>query len=120
MGYRYHKSEGGGKLLVRGEPHVSITQEALEGYARGRSHIQAEVKRFLESRPEFSRDKKDEFRDQRVTELLTRVTYTGYALRPGWSIYGCLFFQGESATPAILQRLNRRILLPSEDASIGR
>ncbi len=86
VGYRYQKSEGGGKVLVRAEPQASIIQEALEGYASGRFQIQAEVKRFLESRPEFPRDSKGEVRAQRVTELLTRVTYAGYVESPDWGV----------------------------------
>lgn len=51
IGFRYERVNGHGKLLVRDEPHASILQEALEGYASGRFATQVEVKRFLERQP---------------------------------------------------------------------
>ena len=87
VGYKYAKVPGHGKLLVRDEPLASIVQEALEGYASGRFDTQAEVKRFLESQPEFPKDLPNgEIRNQRVTNLLTRVTYAGYVEAPKWDI----------------------------------
>lgn len=53
VGYRYDSGKGGGRILVPDEPLASILTEALEGYASGRFASQAEVKRFLESFPEF-------------------------------------------------------------------
>ncbi len=85
IGYRYEKA-GQGKKLVRDEPVATIIQEALEGYANGRFQIQAEVKRFLESFPEYPRDNLGEVRNQRVTQLLTRVMYAGYVENEDWSI----------------------------------
>jgi hypothetical protein len=73
-------------MLVRDEPMASIVQEALEGYASGRFQIQAEVKRFLESHPEFPRDRSGEVRNQRVTDILTRPVYAGYVEAPDWGI----------------------------------
>ena len=55
-GYRYEKVDGHGKLLVRNEPLATIIQEALEGFASGRFETQSEVKRFLESQPDFPKD----------------------------------------------------------------
>src|SRR5574338_397185 len=86
VGYRYEKVNGHGKMLVRDEPLASIVQEALEGYASGRFQIQAEVKRFLESHPEFPRDRSGEVRNQRVTDILTRPVYAGYVEAPDWDI----------------------------------
>jgi site-specific DNA recombinase len=86
VGYRYERSSGQGKVLVRDEPLASIIQEALEGYACGRFQLQAEVKRFLEGFPEYPRDRNGEVRAARVTELLTRVTYAGYVEAPDWSV----------------------------------
>ena len=86
VGYRYQKIAGHGKLLVRDEPYASILQEALEGYASGRFQLQAEVKRFLESFPEYPRDHYDKVLPQQVTQLLTRVVYAGYVESPGWQI----------------------------------
>ena len=86
VGYRYARSSGAGKVLVRDEPMASIVAEALEGYASGRFELQAEVKRFLESFPEYPRDRSGEVRAQRVTELLTRVIYAGYVEAPNWQV----------------------------------
>ena len=86
VGYRYQKVFGHGKMLVRNEPLASILQEALEGYASGRFQIQAEVKRFLESFPEFPRDKYGVVRNQNVTDILTRSVYAGYIEVPKWGI----------------------------------
>ncbi len=87
MGYKYEKVEGHGKLLVRNEPIASIIQEALNGYASGRFDAQVEVKRFLESKPDFPKDLPNgEIRNQRVTDILTRVTDAGYIEVPNWDI----------------------------------
>ena len=56
VGYRYERTSGHGKLLVRDEPNASAIQEALEGYASGRFETQVEVKRFLERQPSFPKD----------------------------------------------------------------
>jgi hypothetical protein len=73
-------------MLVRDEPLASIIQEALESDASGRFQLQAEVKRFLESHPEYPRDRNGEVRNQRVTELLTRSVYAGYVEAPNWDV----------------------------------
>ncbi len=86
VGYRYERISGRGKMLVRNEPLASIVQEALEGFASGRFQIQAEVKRFFESYPEFPRDRNGEVRYQRVTDILTRVIYAGYVESPEWDV----------------------------------
>ncbi len=87
VGYKYEKREGHGKLLVRNEPLASIVQEALEGYACGRFDTQVEVKRFLEGEPDFPKDLPDgQIRNQRVNDILTRVTYAGYIEVPNWDI----------------------------------
>jgi site-specific DNA recombinase len=87
VGYRYERLAGHGKVLVRNEPLASIVQEALEGYALGRYDTQAEVKRFLESQPEFPKDfPNGEIRNQRVIDLLNRVAYAGYIDVPNWDI----------------------------------
>ncbi len=84
VGYRYQKTSGQGRMLVRDEPLASIIQEALEGYASGRFDSQAEVKRFLETHPSYPRDKHGEVRNQRVTELLNRIVYAGYIDYAPW------------------------------------
>lgn len=87
VGYRYEKCDGHGKVLVRDEPRASILQEALEGYASGRLDTQVEVKRFLESQSEFPKDLPDgQIRNQRVNDILTRVTYAGFIEVPKWDI----------------------------------
>lgn len=86
VGYRYEKAEGHGRVLVRDEPRASIVREALEGYASGRFQLQAEVKRFLASHPEYPRDRSGEVRAQDVTNLLKRPTYAGYVEGPNWGV----------------------------------
>ena len=73
-------------MLVRDEPLASIITEALEGYASGRFELQAEVKRFLASHPEYPRDRRGELRAQRVTNLLKRPVYAGYVEAPDWGV----------------------------------
>ena len=86
-GYRYEKRKGQGNVLVRDEPLASIIAEALEGYASGRFQIQAEVKRFLETHPEFPRPKRTgAIPNQAVTNLLRRVVYAGYVEAPKWGV----------------------------------
>ena len=86
-GYRYQRVSGHGNMLVRDEPLASIITEALEGYASGRFDSQVEVKRFLESQPEYPKDLPDgEIRNQRIYELLTRVVYAGYLDVPNWDV----------------------------------
>ncbi len=72
---------------MRDEPVASILQEALEGYASGRFDTQVEVKRFLESQPEYPKDLPNgEIRNQRITDLLTQPLYAGYLEAPNWNI----------------------------------
>ncbi|MCU7829137.1 MAG: recombinase family protein [Candidatus Thiodiazotropha sp. (ex Myrtea sp. 'scaly one' KF741663)] len=86
VGYRYQKTTGQGKILVRDEPIASIAKEALEGYASGRFQLQVEVKRFLESFPEYPKDRKGKVHPQRVMNLLTRVLYAGYVESEDWDV----------------------------------
>jgi site-specific DNA recombinase len=86
-GYKYEKTKNHGKMLIRDEPMASIIQEALEGFASGRFDSQVEVKRFLESQPEFPSDfANGEIRNQRVTDILTQPLYAGYLQAPNWDI----------------------------------
>ncbi len=87
IGFRYEKINGHGKLLVRNEPVASIVQEGLEGYATGRFASQAELKRFFESQPAFPKDlPNDLIRQQRVSEMLTRIIYAGYVEYEPWGV----------------------------------
>ncbi len=86
VGYRYASSSRGGKQLVHDEPLASIVTEALEGYAVGRFESQAEVKRFLESQPEFPKNERGEVRQQQVSDILSRAIYAGYVDFKDWDI----------------------------------
>ena len=86
VGYRYQRVSGRGNMLVRDEPLASIVQEGLEGYASGRFQLQAEVKRFFESFPEFPRNYRGEVRNQQVADILTRALYAGYVSAPIWDV----------------------------------
>ena len=87
IGYRYEKQRSGGRVLVRNEPLATIVQEALNGYASGRFQSQAEVKRFLESKPEYPKDLRGvEVRLQRVTDMLNRLIYSGYLSHKNWEV----------------------------------
>ncbi len=87
VGYQYQRVAGHGNLLVRDEPNASTIQEALEGFAAGRFETQVEVKRFLESQPEFPKDLPDgKIRNQRVFEIVRRPIYAGYIEAKNWDI----------------------------------
>ncbi|WP_166417461.1 recombinase family protein [Cochlodiniinecator piscidefendens] len=78
VGFRYKTVKGHGKLLHPDEPDASAVREAIEGFAIGRFRTQAEVKRFLESKPDYPHIKDGKVRDKRVTDLLTNPLYAGY------------------------------------------
>ena len=87
IGYKYQRVSGHGNLLVRNEPYATILQEALEGFASGRFDSQVEVKRFLESQPEYPKETiSGEVRAMRVTEILNRSLYAGYVEAPSWNV----------------------------------
>ncbi|MBP7759840.1 MAG: recombinase family protein, partial [Alphaproteobacteria bacterium] len=86
IGYKYERVSGHGKLMVRDEPVATIIQQALNGFASGRFESVAEVKRFLETCPEYPRGKNGEVHFQRVDDLLRRVLYAGYIDVPQWGI----------------------------------
>lgn len=87
IGYRYERVSGHGNMLVRDEPHASILQEALQGFATGRFQTQAEVRRFLEAQPDYPCDLPNgEIRNQRITDILTRPVYAGYVEAPKWNV----------------------------------
>jgi len=87
IGYVHKKVDGHGMLITRNEPIASIIQEALEGFASGRFDTQVEVKRFFESQPDFPKDLPNgEIRNQRVTDILTRVVYAGMVEAPKWGV----------------------------------
>ena len=88
-GYRYTRVKGhSGKVMVRDEPHASLIQEALEGFASMAASVttQAEVKRFLEPHDIFARDKKGEIHPQRIKNMLTNKIYAGYYEYKPWNV----------------------------------
>ena len=86
IGYQYEKTSQG-KMLVPDEKYAPLLMEALEGYASGRFEAQVEVKRFLESRPEYPKNKKTgKVHQQRVTDLLTHPVYAGYISHEDWGV----------------------------------
>jgi len=87
VGYRYCDDRRHGKLLVRVEPVASIIAEALEGYASGRFTSQVEVKRFLESKPEFPKSGASGYvHPTRVKAMLQRPLYAGYVNATDWDV----------------------------------
>ena len=88
VGYRFvNAPSGGGKVLVPDEVLAPIVREALEGYATGHFASQAEVQRFLESKPQFPKDKPDgTLRPMTVNRLLKKVVYAGYVEAPKWGV----------------------------------
>ncbi len=86
-GYKYARVKGhSGKFMLRDEPNASLIQEALEGFATGRFQTQAEVKRFLEPHPIFTRDLNGEIHPQRIKNLLTNKIYAGYYEYKPWGV----------------------------------
>ena len=76
-----------GKLLVRDEPIASILAEALEGFANGHFSSQVEVKRFLESKPEFPKSGKSGYvHPSKVKDILQRCVYAGVVEAPDWGV----------------------------------
>ena len=87
VGYKYVKSQRGGKELVADEPAASVVKEALEGYATGRLSSQTEVRRFLEANPHFPSDMPNgDIRPQTIVRLLGKAVYAGYVSAPAWGI----------------------------------
>ena len=87
VGYKFTKSNNGGKELIFDEPLASIVKEALEGYAAGRYETQADVVRFLESQPCYPKDLPNgKIRYNRIANLLRKTIYAGYVEAPNWNI----------------------------------
>jgi len=78
FGYDYVDGKEGGRVLVRVEPMASIIAEALNGFAEGRFNSQAEVRRFLESHPEFPKTRHGQVTNQQAKRILTKALYAGY------------------------------------------
>lgn len=85
--YTYKRTGSHGILLTRDEPIASFLQEALEGYASGRFVTKAEVKHFLEAQPEYPKCLPNgHIRDQRIQNIMSRVTYAGYIEHAPWGV----------------------------------
>ncbi|MBA4226237.1 MAG: hypothetical protein C0456_06350 [Hyphomonas sp.] len=90
VGYRYERTKNEGALLVRDEPLASIAQEALEGFAGLRFDSLAEVQRFLESFPEWPRQKSGKRKgftnEGQVKLMLKHPAYAGLVSAPYWGV----------------------------------
>ena len=87
IGLTFEKRQGRGNILVRDEPLASIIQEAIEGYACGRFQTQAEVARFLQSKPAFPKNRYGVVTNEAANRILTRLLYSGMIEGPeGWEV----------------------------------
>jgi site-specific DNA recombinase len=90
MGYRYQRTKSEGALLVRNEPFASIVKEALEGFASRRFESLAEVQRFLESFPEWPRQKSGKraggTNENIVAAMMRHPVYAGFVSAPYWGV----------------------------------
>ncbi len=92
VGYRYKAIKGRGKMLVPDELNANDVREALEGFAAGRYQTQAEVRRFLETKPHFPYNIEGKVRDKRVSHLLRQPLYAGYICS---EVYGLNWLKGQ-------------------------
>lgn len=87
VGYKFITDRAHGKLLAPDEPIADCLREALNGYADGRFRSQAEVQRFLESRPEFPKDAPNgKIRAWKITKILRNPIYAGYVRAKKWGV----------------------------------
>ena len=86
VGYKYQTIRGHGKILFPDEPLASVIRDAFEGYAMGRFETQAEVLHFLDTCPDFPRNKRGEIPRQRVKDILTNPLYTGHICSENYGI----------------------------------
>jgi site-specific DNA recombinase len=92
IGYRFETIKGRGKVLMPHEPFASIVREAIEGFALGRFQTQSEIKRFLETFPEFPRNAQGEVAWQRIADITTQPVYTGHICS---ETYGLNWLKGQ-------------------------
>ncbi len=86
LGYHFEKQPGNGNVLIRSEPVAAIITEALEGYASGRFESRVELKRFLESKPDFPKSNRGEVTFRIIDWILTRPIYAGFITRKDWGL----------------------------------
>lgn len=87
VGYKFGTDRIHGKLLVPDGPVAECLREALNGYANGRFRSQAEVQRFLESKPDFPKDQPNgKIRAWKITKILKNPIYAGYVQAKTWGV----------------------------------
>lgn len=87
VGYKFATDRIHGKLLVPDEPVAECLREALNGFANGQLRSQAEVQRYLESKPEFPKDKPTVWiRPWKITKILRNPIYAGYVQAKEWGV----------------------------------
>lgn len=87
VGYKFATDRIHGKLIVPDDPVAMHLREALEGFADGRFQSQAEVQRFLESKPDFPKDQPNgKIRAWKVTKILRNPIYAGYVQAKKWGV----------------------------------
>ncbi len=90
FGYRYQRTKNEGALLVPDEPFAPIVKEALEGFASRRFESLAEVQRFLESFPEWPRQKSGKreghTNENIVSAMIRHHVYAGLVSAPYWGV----------------------------------
>lgn len=78
-GYKHTTDRVHGKLLVPNQSIAECLREALNGFASGRFRSQAEVQRFLESKPEFPKDQPNgKILAWKISKILRNPIYAGY------------------------------------------
>jgi site-specific DNA recombinase len=89
-GYRYERSKSDGALMVVDPAYAPIVRQALEGFASGRFGSVAEVVRFLETFPEWPRQKSGKragcVNETVVGEMLRHTAYAGLVSAPYWGV----------------------------------
>ncbi len=85
-GYLYQRVSGQGRVLIRDDKVSCVIEEALEGFASGRFDTQADVARFLQDHPLYTKDASGLVRRQRVADLLRSPVYAGYVEAPDWGV----------------------------------
>lgn len=86
LGYKMQTDSSKPRILIRDEPIATYIQNALEGFANGRFETMAEVKRYLDTCPEFPKTKSKGVHDDVVKKLLTRTVYAGMVEMACWGI----------------------------------
>ena len=87
VGYKFATDRMHGKLLVPDDLIAECLREAFNGYANGRFRSQAEVQRFLESKPEFPKDQPNgKIRAWKVSKILRNPIYAGYVQAKKWGV----------------------------------